>query len=96
MFCSIIEITRLPPIGVTRKGVEGPWEESGKGPRDKGIHRAAHTRDREEGVLDLMVVQIGFSVWPGKSYLVWAGTATPPPVGCPPELYERMGNFSFV
>ena len=26
----------------------------------------------------------------------WAGTATPPPVGCPPELYELMGNFSFV
>ena len=38
--------------------------------------------------LDLMVVQIGFSVW--------AGTATPPPVGCPPELYKLMGNFSFV
>ena len=45
---------------------------------------------RAKGVLsvDLMVVQIGFSVW--------AGTATPPPVGCPPELYELMGNFSFV
>ena len=39
-------------------------------------------------VVDLMVVQIGLSVW--------AGTATPPPVGCPPELYELMGNFSFV
>ena len=39
-------------------------------------------------LIDLMVVQIGFSVW--------AGTATPPPVGCPHELYKLMGNFSFV
>ena len=38
--------------------------------------------------LDLMVVQIGLSVW--------VGTATPPPLGCAPELYELVGNFFFV
>ena len=53
--------------------------------RKSAMHK---TRQGRGAVLDLMVVQIGFSVW--------AGTATPPPVGCPPELYELMGNFSFV
>ena len=38
--------------------------------------------------LDLMVVQIGLSVW--------NGTATPLPLRCAPELYELVGNFLFV